>query len=212
MPWRLRRHEPRARSFVDHTTASAEVARQLTPRQTCAASTSSTRRCPAARPAPRTATHRDVPAATPRLTGAPSRSSRPIRGRASCSARRAPASLPRWSTRSASRAWCRALPRASILPRRPASTSSALISVISQGRGAVLADGKPLQDDDGRQVRFRFRRRLDAQGPGHQPRRSAARTARTFQLTALVDQFYAEVQEMGGGRWDTSALLARLDR
>jgi 3-hydroxyisobutyrate dehydrogenase len=29
---------------------------------------------------------------------------------------------------------------------------------------------------------------------------------------ALIDQFYAEVQKMGGGRWDTSALLARLDR
>ncbi len=29
-------------------------------------------------------------------------------------------------------------------------------------------------------------------------------------LTALVDQFYAEVQAMGGGRWDTSSLIARL--
>jgi hypothetical protein len=31
-------------------------------------------------------------------------------------------------------------------------------------------------------------------------------------VTALVDQFYAEVQSMGGNRWDTSALIARLDR
>ena len=31
-------------------------------------------------------------------------------------------------------------------------------------------------------------------------------------LTALVDQFYAEVQAMGGRRWDTSSLIARLDR
>lgn len=30
--------------------------------------------------------------------------------------------------------------------------------------------------------------------------------------TALVDQFYADVQRMGGGRWDTSSLLARLRR
>ncbi|MGY6696468.1 MAG: NAD(P)-dependent oxidoreductase [Roseinatronobacter sp.] len=29
-------------------------------------------------------------------------------------------------------------------------------------------------------------------------------------LTALVDQFYKDVQAMGGGRWDTSALIARL--
>ncbi len=29
-------------------------------------------------------------------------------------------------------------------------------------------------------------------------------------VTALVDQFYKDVQLMGGGRWDTSSLLARL--
>ena len=29
-------------------------------------------------------------------------------------------------------------------------------------------------------------------------------------LTALVDQFYSEVQAMGGARWDTSSLTARL--
>ncbi|MCO6052154.1 NAD(P)-dependent oxidoreductase [Mesorhizobium sp. RP14(2022)] len=31
-------------------------------------------------------------------------------------------------------------------------------------------------------------------------------------VTALVDQFYKEVQSMGGNRWDTSSLLARLER
>jgi len=31
-------------------------------------------------------------------------------------------------------------------------------------------------------------------------------------VTALVDQFYAEVQAMGGARWDTSSLIARLNR
>jgi len=31
-------------------------------------------------------------------------------------------------------------------------------------------------------------------------------------VTALVDRFYAEIQEMGGGRWDTSSLIARLER
>ena len=30
-------------------------------------------------------------------------------------------------------------------------------------------------------------------------------------ITALVDQFYAEVQAMGGNRWDTSSLIARLE-
>lgn len=31
-------------------------------------------------------------------------------------------------------------------------------------------------------------------------------------VTALVDQFYRDVQKMGGNRWDTSSLLARLER
>ena len=31
-------------------------------------------------------------------------------------------------------------------------------------------------------------------------------------LTALVDQFYADVQAMGGRRWDTSSLIARLEK
>lgn len=31
-----------------------------------------------------------------------------------------------------------------------------------------------------------------------------------LELTQLVDQFYAEVQTMGGQRWDTSSLIARL--
>ena len=30
-------------------------------------------------------------------------------------------------------------------------------------------------------------------------------------VTALVDQFYSEVQKMGGNRWDTSSLIARLN-
>jgi 3-hydroxyisobutyrate dehydrogenase-like beta-hydroxyacid dehydrogenase len=31
-------------------------------------------------------------------------------------------------------------------------------------------------------------------------------------VTALVDQFYAEVQNLGGNRWDTSSLIAPLER
>lgn len=34
----------------------------------------------------------------------------------------------------------------------------------------------------------------------------------TLPVTALVDQFYADVQAMGGKRWDTSSLLARLEK
>jgi 3-hydroxyisobutyrate dehydrogenase-like beta-hydroxyacid dehydrogenase len=31
-------------------------------------------------------------------------------------------------------------------------------------------------------------------------------------ITALIDQFYAEVQKLGGRRWDTSSLIARFQR
>jgi len=31
-------------------------------------------------------------------------------------------------------------------------------------------------------------------------------------VTALVDQFYSDIQKMGGGRWDTSSLIRRLTR
>src|SRR5437660_1395688 len=40
----------------------------------------------------------------------------------------------------------------------------------------------------------------------------ARRNGAHLPVSALVDQFYSEVQKMGGGRWDTSALLARLER
>ena len=39
----------------------------------------------------------------------------------------------------------------------------------------------------------------------------ARRNGASLPVTALVDQFYAEVQRMGGNRWDTSSLIARLD-
>lgn len=38
----------------------------------------------------------------------------------------------------------------------------------------------------------------------------ARRNGARLPITALVDQFYADVQEMGGGRWDTSSLIRRL--
>jgi 3-hydroxyisobutyrate dehydrogenase len=40
----------------------------------------------------------------------------------------------------------------------------------------------------------------------------ADRNGATLPVTALVDQFYKDVQQMGGKRWDTSSLLARLEK
>ena len=40
----------------------------------------------------------------------------------------------------------------------------------------------------------------------------ARRNGALLPVAALVDQFYAELQTMGGGRWDTSSLIRRLHR
>ncbi len=40
----------------------------------------------------------------------------------------------------------------------------------------------------------------------------AQRSGARLPLTALVDQFYGDVQALGGNRWDTSSLLARLEK
>lgn len=39
----------------------------------------------------------------------------------------------------------------------------------------------------------------------------ARRNGANLPVTALVDQFYSEVQKMGGARWDTSSLIKRLN-
>ncbi|MFD0858128.1 NAD(P)-dependent oxidoreductase [Roseovarius aquimarinus] len=40
--------------------------------------------------------------------------------------------------------------------------------------------------------------------------KTADETGASLPLTALVDQFYKDVQKLGGGRWDTSSLIERL--
>jgi 3-hydroxyisobutyrate dehydrogenase len=40
----------------------------------------------------------------------------------------------------------------------------------------------------------------------------ARRNGAPLPVTALVDQLYAEVEALGGRRWDTSSLIARLRR
>ncbi len=41
---------------------------------------------------------------------------------------------------------------------------------------------------------------------------AARETGASLPLSAMVDQYYADVQAMGGARWDTSSLIARLGR
>ena len=81
-----------------------------------------------------------------------------------------------------------------------------------QGRGAVLADGEPLQDHGRPASSISASRSTGCARTCRSASARRARTARSLPVTALVDQFYAEVQKMGGKRWDTSSLIARLER
>ena len=87
----------------------------------------------------------------------------------------------------------------------------AVISVISKGaaqswqmenRSKTMADGK---FDFGFAVDWM---RKDLSICLAEARRNGAQ----LPVTALVDQFYGEVQKLGGARWDTSSLIARLKR
>ena len=40
----------------------------------------------------------------------------------------------------------------------------------------------------------------------------AKRNGASLPVATIVDGFYADVQKMGGSRWDTSSLIARLNR
>ncbi|MBW7837108.1 MAG: NAD(P)-dependent oxidoreductase [Sphingomonadales bacterium] len=89
--------------------------------------------------------------------------------------------------------------------------AAAVIETISKGAaGSWQMDNRAATMIDGK-FNFGFAvdwMRKDLAIALDEARRNHAR----LPLTALVDQFYAEVQAMGGGRWDTSSLMARLEK
>ena len=113
--------------------------------------------------------------------------------------RRAPASSPRWSTRLPSPACCRgsaeaidfAQERRLDLARDGRRSRRVRRSPGSSKSWKTMSEGT---------LRFRLRGRLDAQGlgPSASPRPTATRSS--LPVTALVDQFYAELQ-----RWAAAA-------
>jgi len=69
-----------------------------------------------------------------------------------------------------------------------------------------VADGQPPQDHARRHVRLRLRGGKDL----GICLATADEIGARLPVTALVDQFYKDVQLMGGGRGDTSSLIRRL--
>ncbi len=85
-----------------------------------------------------------------------------------------------------------------------------VVEVISQGAAQSWQMDNRAGDHAGRSLRLRLRGGLDAQGSGHRPRRGRSASALALPVAELVDRFYAELQQQGGGRLDTSSLIERL--
>ena len=82
-----------------------------------------------------------------------------------------------------------------------------------KGGAFMQVEMKNLRDGRKNNVRFRSaesveRVRLDQ----NLPERQIARNGAQLPMTEMVDKFYAEVVAMGGKRWDTSSLIARLTK
>ena len=176
---RLRRHEAGRGLRRPHHRFGRGRARADAAAAANAACTSSTRRSRAARPA------RSNGVLTVMCGGdaAAFDAIKPVamafaRGRHAARRRAAPASSPRWSTRSRIAGLVQGLSEAIAFGQKAGPGHEAGARGHRQGRGAELADGQPRQDDDRRQVRLRLRRRLDAQGPRPGARRGASATAR----------------------------------
>jgi len=75
---------------------------------------------------------------------------------------------------------------------------------------SLAARDQSLEEHERGTLRLRLRRRLDGKDLVDLPSRSPAAPARPFQSPALVTSSMPRVQEMAGGRWDTSSLIARL--
>ena len=81
-----------------------------------------------------------------------------------------------------------------------------------QGRRPVLADGKPRQDHGGTASSISDSRSTGCARISASASIRRARSGAHLPVTAVVDQYYSEVQVMGGKRWDTSSLVALLER
>ena len=86
---------------------------------------------------------------------------------------------------------------ASTSPRRPGLDVEKVMETISKGAAQSWQMENRWKTMSRGQVRLRLRRGLDAQGSRRSARRGAPNGA-SLPVTALVDQFYAEVQAMGG--------------
>ena len=198
--------------FIDNTTASAEVARELaeTGRKR-AASASSMRRSPAARRAPRTAcspswsaaTEDDFDKAKPvidayaRMVG--------LMGPAGAG------QLTKMVNQICIAGLVQGLAEGIHFGKQAGLDVEKVIDVISKGAAGSWQMENRHKTMNAGKYDFGFAvdwMRKDLGICLDEADRNGAK----LPVTALVDQFYKDVQAMGGKRWDTSSLLARLEK
>jgi 3-hydroxyisobutyrate dehydrogenase len=81
-----------------------------------------------------------------------------------------------------------------------------VVDVIAKGR----AQSWPMDNQHKKMIAGKFNFGSQSSGRERIWRFVLMRRGAAVPVTALVDQFYGEVQAKGGGRWDTSSLITRL--
>jgi hypothetical protein len=161
---------PRAPCWSITRTASAALARELERAARDRASVSSMRRSPGARPAPRRARSRSWSGGEEGAFERALPALEPLRALRPAARSRGSGQLTKMVNQICIAGVLRVSPRVS--PSRSGrSRRGGGGRRDQQGRGAVLADGEPQRDHDRGPLRLRLRRRLDAQGSRHRPRR-----------------------------------------
>jgi 3-hydroxyisobutyrate dehydrogenase-like beta-hydroxyacid dehydrogenase len=190
--------------FVDHTTASAEVAREL---HAAGAGGVAFRRCAGVR--------RQAGAVNGQLTvmcggDAAVRAMRPVAMAYARAVTLVGASgagqLAKMANQICIAGLVQGLAEAIAFGQKAGLDMKQVLERHRQGRGAELADGQPRPTMVDGRFDFGFAvdwMRKDLGLVLDEARRNGAR----LPVTALVDQFYADMQAQGGGRWDTSSLI-----
>ena len=195
--------------FVDHTTASAEVARELAARRPSAARASSTRRSPAARPARRSG---ELTVMCGGDAGDYARVEPVIAAYARACRLMGPAGagqLTKMVNQICIAGLLQGLSEGLAFAQKAGLDGLAVLDVIGKGAAGSwqMENRGPTMLED----KFDFGFAVDWM------RKDLAicldeaeRNGAALPATALIDQFYKDVQAMGGGRSDTSSLIRRL--
>jgi 3-hydroxyisobutyrate dehydrogenase len=195
----------RARVFIDHTTVSAKIARQLAVEGKSLGLHIVDAPVSGGQVGARERHARRSCAADPRRPSRPRRRcSKPMRRGSSMSVAQARDRPPRWSTRSRS-GIIQGLAEANPLRTGGKLDLDKVFEAISGGAASSWQMTQSLEDDGEDAIRFRLRRRLDAQGSRPRARRGARQRIGAAGRRRWSTNSMPTCKRRGGHRQDTSS-------